>query len=111
MTTPYFTNLDLNGNRTRDAADGVLPQDYVTVAQLAAAAPTSFTATFGDGVATTYNIVHSLGTEDFAWDVYEIASGDSVGAGLSRAGVNAVDVTMNPAPALNAFRLVIIPAQ
>lgn len=62
-------------------------------------------------MATTYNIVHSLGTEDFCWEVYEISSGDSVGAGLSRAGVNAVDVTMNPAPALNAFRLVIIPAQ
>lgn len=111
MTTPYFTNLDMNGNRVRDASDAVLPKDYVTLDQLEASAPTSFTATFGDGAATTYNIVHNLGTQDFVWEVYELATGDSVGVGLSRDGVNAVDLTMNPAPALNAFRLVIIPAQ
>lgn len=111
MTTPYFTNIDMNGNRVRDASDAVLAQDYVTLAQLNAASPNSFAATFGDGVATTYNIVHNLGTEDIVWDVYEIASGDSVGVGFSRAGANAVDITMNPAPASNAFRVVIIPAQ
>ena len=111
MTTPFFTNLDMNGNRVRDASDAVLAKDYVTLDQLNAVAPVSFTATFGDGVATSYNIVHSLGTEDFVWEVYEISSGDSVGVGLSRDGVNAVDVAVNPAPALNAFRLVIIPAQ
>lgn len=110
MTTPYFTNIDLNGNRVRDASDGVLAKDYVTLDQLNAAV-TSFSATFGDGVATTYNIAHNLGTQDFVWEIYEIATGDSVGAGLSRDGVNAVDVSMNPAPALNAFRLVIVPAQ
>lgn len=111
MTTPFFTNLDMNGNRVRDAADAALPQDYVTLAQLTAASPNSFAQTFGDGVATTFNIVHNLGTEDLVWDVYEIASGDSVGVGFSRNGANAVDVTMNPAPAANAFRLVIVPAQ
>lgn len=111
MTTPYYTNIDMNGNRVRDAADAVLAQDYVTLAQLQSTAPNSFAATFGDGVSTTFNIVHNLGTEDFVWDVYEIASGDSVGAGLSRAGANAVDITMNPAPATNTFRVVIIPAQ
>lgn len=111
MTTPFFTNLDMNQNRVRDAADGVLAKDYVTLDQLNAASPVSFVQTFGDGVATTYNIVHNLNTEDIVWDVYEIATGDSVGVGFSRAGVNAVDITMNPAPALNAFRVVIIPAQ
>lgn len=110
MTTPFFTNIDMNTNRVRDAADGVLPKDYVTLDQLNAAV-TSFSATFGDGVATTYNIVHNLGTEDFVWEVYEISSGDSVGVGLSRNGINAVDVAVNPAPALNAFRIVIVPAQ
>jgi hypothetical protein len=111
MTTPFFTNLDMNGNRVRDASDAVLGKDYVTLDQLTAASPNSFSATFGDGAATTYNIVHNLGTEDFVWEVYEVATGDSVGVGLSRAGANAVDVTMNPAPALNAFRIVIVPAQ
>lgn len=111
MTTPFFTNIDMNQNRVRDAADGVLPKDYVTLDQLTAVSPASFAATFGDGVATTYNIVHNLGTEDLVWEVYEIATGDSVGVGFSRDGVNAVDVTMNPAPAVDAFRLVIIPAQ
>lgn len=111
MTTPFFTNIDLNGNQVRDAADATLPQDYVTLAQLQASSPNSFAATFGDGVATTYNIVHNLGTEDVVWDVYEVASGDSVGVGFSRDGVNAVDITMNPAPALNTYRVVIVPAQ
>lgn len=111
MTTPYFTNIDMNQNRVRDAADGVLPKDYVTLDQLTAASPNSYSQTFGDGVATTYNIVHNLGTEDLVWDVYELATGDSVGVGFSRAGANAVDITMNPAPALDAFRVVIVPAQ
>ena len=111
MTTPYFTNIDMNGNRVRDAADAVLPQDYVTLAQLQATSPASFAQTFGDGVATTFNIVHNLGTEDFVWEVYEVSTGDSVGVGLSRAGANAVDITMNPAPAANSFRVVIIAAQ
>lgn len=111
MTTPMYTNLDMNGNRVRDAADAVLPQDYVTLAQLQDSVPSSFATTFGDGAATTFNIVHNLGTEDFVWEVYEVATGDSVGVGLSRSGANAVDITMNPAPAANAFCLVIVPAQ
>ena len=108
MPIPYYTDLDLNGNRTRDAADAVLPQDYVTLAQMTAFV-NGFSATFGDGVATTFNIVHSLNSEDLVTKIREVASGDTVEMGVSTNGVNAVDITANPAPTAGQFRITIVP--
>jgi hypothetical protein len=104
----YFDNLDLNGNRARDAADGVLPQDYVTVAQLSASTDIGFAATIGDGVATTFNVVHGLNSTDVVVQVQEISSGDAVGVGTSTNGVNSVDITFSVAPASNSFRVLVL---
>lgn len=111
MPIQYFTDQDLNGNRTRDAGDALLAQDYVTLAQLNAAVAdgAGFSATFGDGVATTFNIVHNLNTEDLAVGIREISSGDSVEMGVSTNGVNSVDVSAVPAPGVSAFRITILP--
>ena len=111
MPIQYFTDQDMNGNRTRDAGDALLAQDYVTLAQLQAAIAdgTGFSATFGDGAATTFNVVHSLNTEDLVIGIREIASGDSVEMGVSTNGVNSVDITATPAPGAGAFRITILP--
>ena len=111
MAIPYFADQDLNGNRTRDAGDALLAQDYVTLAQLQAAIASinGFSATFGDGVATTFAIVHSLGTVDVVTQIQEIATGDIVEMGVSTNGANAVDVSAVPAIGLNTYRITILP--
>lgn len=110
MAIPYFDNLDLNGNRARDAADAVLPQDYVTLAQLTASNTIGFAATIGNGVATGFNVVHGLNSTDVVAQVQEISSGDIVGVGISTNGLNSVDVIFAVAPASNSFRVIVIRA-
>lgn len=108
MPVQYFDNVNMNANRVRNAADAALPQDYVTFAQLGTATDIGFSATIGDGVATTYNVVHSLNSLDVMVQVQELASGDIVGVGTSTNGVNSVDVTFAVAPALNTFRVLVL---
>lgn len=108
MPIQYFDNQDLNGNRTRDAGDAILPQDYVTLSQLNTATTIGFSATIGDGVATTYNVVHNLGTTDVLVQVQEVVSGDVVGVGASTNGLNSVDLTFAVAPAVNSFRVLVV---
>lgn len=108
MTLNYFDNLDIHNNRVRNAADAALPQDYVTLAQLSGATDNGFAATIGDGVATTYNVVHGLNSTDVLIQVIELASGDVVGVGMSTNGVNSVDITFAVAPATNTFRVLVL---
>lgn len=110
MAIPYFDSLDLNGNRARDAADAVLPQDYVTLAQLTASNTIGFAATIGNGVSVLFNVVHGLNSTDVLVQVQEVVSGDVVGVGVSTNGVNSVDVTFAVAPASNSFRVIVIKA-
>ena len=108
MPVQFFDNLSLNGNRARGAADGVLAQDYVTLSQLQGATDNGFSATIGDGSATTYNVVHGLNSTDVLIQVMELASGDVVGVGASTNGVNSVDITFAVAPATNSFRVLVL---
>lgn len=110
MPIPYFDSLDLNQNRVRDAADGTLPQDYVTLAQLNATNAIGFAASIGNGVSTSFNVVHSLNSTDVLVQVQEVSSGDVVGVGVSTNGLNSVDVTFAVAPASNSFRVIVVRA-
>lgn len=111
MSIPYFADQDLNGNRTRDAGDALLAQDYVTLAQLQAAVASinGFSATFGDGLSTTFTIVHGLDTLDIVPAFQEVASGDGVEMGWSTNGVNSIDISAVPAIGLNTYRVTILP--
>lgn len=108
MAIQYFDNQDLNGNRTRDAGDALLPQDYVTLSQLNAANAIGFAANIGNGVATSFNVVHNLGSEDVVVQVQDVASGDIVGVGSNVLDANTVVLTFSVAPALNAFRALVV---
>lgn len=67
-----------------------------------------FNATFGDGSNTTYTITHNLGTRDVVVDIYETASPyGRVFAQVDATTINAIDVTLNTAPASNSLRAVI----
>jgi len=108
MPIPFFDNIEMNSNRVRNASDGVLAKDYVTLSQLQAATTSQgFAATIGNGVATTYNVVHGLNSTDVLVQVQELSSGDTVNVNMSTNGVNSVDVTFSVAPAANSFRVLI----
>jgi hypothetical protein len=65
--------------------------------------------TFGDGAATQYTITHSLNTEDVHVEVYRTSGNkDSILCDVDRTSVNAIRLTFASAPALNAFRAVVI---
>lgn len=110
--TKVYTNFDMQTNRSRNCGDALLAQDYVTLAQLQAAVGSDdgFSATFGDGSATSFVIPHGLGTEDVLVDFREIATGNAVQCGWSTAlSTTDITVTASPAPALNSLRVTIKP--
>jgi hypothetical protein len=102
-------DLDMNANSVTELAPGVAGTDAVNLNQLNAIAPQGFSATIGDGAASTFNVVHSLGTTDVMAQVYEVASGDAWLTEVSTSGVNAVDVTFGFVPTAGQFRVQVIP--
>ena len=63
----------------------------------------------GDGVATQYDVTHGFGTRDVSVEVYRNSSAyDSVLCDVSRPDTNTVRLNFASAPALNAFKVVVI---
>lgn len=66
-----------------------------------------FTALFGDGTATQYDITHNLNTKNLTVSVQIEASGEEIDCQVTRTTVNVVRINVNTAPAANAYRVVI----
>lgn len=105
----FGSPIDMNGNKVTELAPGTNPTDAVNLSQLTAASPQGFSATVGDGVASTFNVVHSLATTDVMIQVYEVSSGDVWIVEASTSGANAVDVTFGFVPTAGQFRVQVIP--
>jgi hypothetical protein len=68
-----------------------------------------FTATFGDGAATSYTHTHNFNTRDVQVTVYEAAgSFREVLCEIRHTGVNAIDVLFSAAPTSNSLIVVIL---
>lgn len=105
----FGTQIDMNGLKVTELAPGTNPADAVNLSQLTASSPQGFSATVGDGIASTFNVVHSLGTTDVMSQVFEVASGDVWLTEISTAGVNAVDISFGFVPTAGQFRVQVIP--
>ena len=105
----FGQQIDMNGNKITELAPGIAGTDAVNVNQLNAAGPQGFSATIGDGAASTFNVVHSLGTTDVMVQVYEVASGDQWIVEVSTNSVNAVDILFGFVPTAGQFRVQVIP--
>lgn len=105
----FGQQIDMNGLPITEVADGVNPQDAVTVAQLTAAAPQGFADDIGDGVALTYNVVHGFNTNDVIVQVYELATDHNVQVDVHRVDLNTVQVGFGAAPATDSHRVLVIP--
>lgn len=105
----FGQQIDMNGLKITEGAPATAPTDFPIYSQLTAASPQGFSATIGDGIAATFNVVHSLNTTDVMVQVYDVANGDQWLTEISTNGVNTVDVSFGFIPTLNQFRVQVIP--
>lgn len=68
---------------------------------------TTFGQNIGDGVATSYDITHNMGTKDVLVNVYDDSTGDEVGVTVRRVTQNAIRILVNRALTNNELRVVI----
>lgn len=96
------TQADVDGGTTADEA--------VTPETLAAWAgrPKRFSATFGDGSATQYDLTHNLGTTDIIAAVRKVSDGSVVGIDWRALDANNIRINSIPAVASNALRCTVI---
>lgn len=66
-----------------------------------------FNADIGDGSSTSLAVTHNLNSLDVTVEVYDIASGETVGVGVTRTNANVVTIEAIPAPATDELRVVI----
>jgi hypothetical protein len=109
----FFNDIDLNGFKNTEMAPGVAGTDGVNVNQLTAAvaavAAQGFAQDVGDGAALTYNVVHNFATLDVMVQVFEKATNHNVMVDVRRVDTNTVQVGFGLAPALNSYRVLVIP--
>lgn len=105
----YGVQIDMNGFKVTEVGAGTDPTDAVNLSQLTAASPRGFKQTVGDGTALSYTVTHNLGTLDVQVQVTRLADGGTVFVDVARTTPNAVVVTFGSAPALNAFRVLVVP--
>lgn len=66
-----------------------------------------FAANIGDGVTTSIAVTHNLNSNDVTVEVYDIATGETVGVGVTRTSLNVVTIEAIPAPSTNGLRVVV----
>jgi hypothetical protein len=64
--------------------------------------------TIGNGVDTSFTLVHAFDTQDVIIQVFDASSYDTVIADTIRTDANTVTITFSSAPSSNAFRVVVI---
>lgn len=88
---------------------GILTLQTDLVAYIAAQISAgNFSASFGDGVNTIYDITHGLNSLNVQVELYENATGDTVYADTRRTSANVVRVTLGSVATSNQYRIVII---
>lgn len=67
----------------------------------------AFGQTIGDGVSTSFNVDHNLGTTDVLVGVYRISDGSEIFPEIVHSTINRVVVTFDFPPATNEYRVVV----
>lgn len=66
-----------------------------------------FSATIGDGTATSYTVTHNLNSQDVMVQVRELATNNVVIVDIQNNGVNTCVISFATAPAANSYRVVV----
>jgi len=67
-----------------------------------------FSADVGDGAATSFDVDHNFDTKDVVVQVYDNSTNDTVEVDVVRSTTNKVVISFGVAPALNAYRVVVV---
>lgn len=104
--------VDLAGTKitgTLGIANGGTGATTAAAARTALGATGKVVANIGDGTATQYTVTHNLGTRDIAVEVYRNSTPwDKVIVDVERDTINSVVIRFATAPALDAFRVVVV---
>lgn len=84
-------------------ADYIATEGYVYT-QIA---DTGYSASIGDGLATSIAVTHGLGTRDVIVQLFDNATYDTVYADVVRTDINNVTITFAVAPSANAYRVLV----
>ena len=109
----FGQQIDMNGFKITELAPGVAPADAVNVSQLTAFSD-GFAVNVGDGVASSFNIVHSLALankNDFILRVGEVSTGAEYMIENIGVDVNTVTVSFGFVPTAAQFRVAILPVR
>lgn len=109
----FGQQIDMNGFKITELAAGVAPTDAVNVSQLTAFSD-GFAVNVGDGVASSFNISHSLALSDkndFIVRVGEVSTGAEYMVENIGVDVNTITVTFGFVPGVNQFRVAILPVR
>lgn len=109
----FGQQIDMNGNKITELAAGTNPTDAVNLSQLTAFAD-GFSQTVGDATNTTFTITHNLALankDDYVIRVAEIATGAEYLIENTSIGVNSLSVVFGFIPALNTYRVAILPVR
>lgn len=109
----FGQQIDMNANKITELAPGTNPTDAVNLSQLTAFAD-GFAQTVGDGVLSTFTITHNLALankDDYVIRVAEISSGAEFNIENNSIGINSLSITFGFIPALNAYRVAILPVR
>ena len=79
-----------------------------TVAYTADITTRKYSADIGNASATSISVTHSLSTRDVQVQVYDNATYDTVEVDVVRTDTNTVTLSFASAPALNAYRVVVV---
>lgn len=109
----FGQQIDMNGFKITELAPGVAPTDAVNVSQLTSFAD-GFAQTLGDGVLSTFTVTHNLALadkDDYIVRVAEIATGAEYLVENTSIGVNSISISFGFVPALNSYRVAILPVR
>lgn len=96
------TQAEVNGGT--DSIRAVTP---LTLANSTFAAR-QFSAAFGDGTATQFDVAHNLNNQVCIWAIREVATGQYVDALVTSLNANTLRVNCTPAPASGSLRIDVI---
>jgi hypothetical protein len=103
----FGQQIDMNGNKITEGAAATASTDFVILSQLNALVD-GFAQNVGDGVASTYAVVHNFSTLDVLVEVFNNSTGESVFTGVARTDSNTVTLTFGAAVPSNAYRVLIL---
>jgi hypothetical protein len=81
--------------------------DFCSAVETCVASDLTYATNIGNGVATSYQVTHNLGTRDVMVQLYDNSSYDTVYADVVRNTVNQITITTNSAIATNDVRVLI----